>query len=124
MVSRNEPKLQRYELDQFTGTSLYYQYVLGTCLTDGTRYLAEKARCFWLMDAIASFQMYQEVRELPIQFWRLKVNEDLSGLLELGKDLPEPIILRQKFSRVDFNADYDEQIIYCEFPVIYLPSEH
>ena len=42
-------------LNQFIGTSRYYKYYLNTALTDGTRYLAEQLRCFWLLDDIAIF---------------------------------------------------------------------
>lgn len=41
-------------LAQFTGTSQYYQITARTVLTDGTKYLADSASCYWLMDAIAS----------------------------------------------------------------------
>jgi hypothetical protein len=41
-------------LAQFTGTTQYYQITTRTVLTDGTRYLADAAGCYWLMDAIAS----------------------------------------------------------------------
>jgi hypothetical protein len=42
------------QLGQFTGTGRYYRISRRHLLTDGTRYLAEQAACFWLMDAIAS----------------------------------------------------------------------
>lgn len=42
------------ELSQFIGTEKYYRITSRHLLTDGTKYLAVKARCFWLMDAIAS----------------------------------------------------------------------
>jgi len=41
-------------LAQFTGTERYYRISRRHLLTDGTKYLAEQARCFWMMDAIAS----------------------------------------------------------------------
>jgi hypothetical protein len=41
-------------LTQFTGTERYYQISRRHLLTDGTKYLAEHAECFWMMDAIAS----------------------------------------------------------------------
>ena len=42
------------QLGQFTGTGQYYRISRRLLLTDGTRYLAEQAACFWLMDAVAS----------------------------------------------------------------------
>ena len=42
------------ELSHFIGTEKYYRITRIHLLTDGTKYLAEKARSFWLMDAIES----------------------------------------------------------------------
>lgn len=42
------------ELSQFIGTEKFYRITSRHLLTDGTKYLAEQAKCFWLMDAIAS----------------------------------------------------------------------
>ena len=41
-------------LPHFTGTERYYRISRKHLLTDGTKYLAENAECFWMMDAIAS----------------------------------------------------------------------
>lgn len=44
-------------LMQFTGTIQYYRWSVlfpKALLTDGTKYLAENAGCFWLMDVVAS----------------------------------------------------------------------
>ena len=46
-----ENKNLKNDLIQFTGTEHYYRYY-DLLLTDGAYYLAEKAACFWLMDAI------------------------------------------------------------------------
>lgn len=42
------------QLTQFIGTTGYYRISRRHLLTDGTKYLAEEAECFWIMDAIAS----------------------------------------------------------------------
>lgn len=44
-------------LTEFTGTERYYRISRRHLLTDGTKYLAEQAECFWMMDAIASHLM-------------------------------------------------------------------
>ncbi len=41
-------------LEQFIGTEYYYPLWPNIMLTDGTRYLADTAGCYWLMDAITS----------------------------------------------------------------------
>ena len=42
------------QLSYFTGTEKYYRISRRHLLTDGTKYLAEEAECFWMMDAISS----------------------------------------------------------------------
>ena len=42
-------------LRQFTGTAHYYRLHNEVVLKDGAKYLADEARCYWLMDAIASY---------------------------------------------------------------------
>jgi hypothetical protein len=41
-------------LSSFTGTSCYYQISRRHLLTDGTKYLADTAGAYWLLDAAAS----------------------------------------------------------------------
>jgi hypothetical protein len=41
-------------LEQFTGTEHYYRIYPKVVLTDGTKYLADVAGCYWLMDLYAS----------------------------------------------------------------------
>lgn len=52
-------KISPAELDanlaQFTGTSQYYRINPQVVLTDGSKYLADNAGCYWLMDLIASY---------------------------------------------------------------------
>jgi len=47
-------KLTARDLAQFTGTTCYYRIGTQHLLTDGTHYLAEKAGCYWIMDAVSS----------------------------------------------------------------------
>ncbi|PUE42292.1 hypothetical protein B9Z49_20845 [Limnohabitans sp. 2KL-51] len=42
------------QLSHFTGTERIYRISRRHLLTDGTKYLAEEAECFWMMDAVAS----------------------------------------------------------------------
>ena len=43
------------QLRQFIGTEQYYRISPSAVLTDGTKYLADEAGAYWLMDAIASY---------------------------------------------------------------------
>ena len=57
-VSMNDAPLTREELSQFYGTEHYYQWSAlfrNMALTDGAKYVAERASAYWLMDAIASY---------------------------------------------------------------------
>ena len=42
------------QLRYFTGTTAYYRITRRHLLTDGTKYLADAAGAYWLMDAAAS----------------------------------------------------------------------
>jgi hypothetical protein len=48
-------KFDAANLTMFTGTQQYYRLNRQVVLTDGTRYLADEAGAYWLMDAIASY---------------------------------------------------------------------
>lgn len=50
----NSTQNLKSELSQFIGTEKFYRITQRHLLTDGTKYLAEHAKCFWLMDAVAS----------------------------------------------------------------------
>lgn len=69
-------KLQS-ELAQFCGSEDFYK---SSCLcrwmyhTDGVQYLADHAKCFWLIDAILSHQTNARVRSEPFQVWKLTVD--------------------------------------------------
>ena len=43
------------QLSNFIGTEKYYRITPCTVLTDGTKYLADAAGAYWLMDSIASY---------------------------------------------------------------------
>jgi hypothetical protein len=54
MLDNTRVEQLKYQLYQFTGTTQYYEFHSGCVLTDGTHFLAEHARCYWLMDVFAS----------------------------------------------------------------------
>ena len=53
-MSINASQLE-LELRQFIGTDSYYRISPNAVLTDGTKYLADAAGAYWLMDAVASY---------------------------------------------------------------------
>lgn len=109
-------------LTQFIGTERYYRITQHHLLTDGTKYLAEQAKCFWLMDAIAS--------HLPKQFHdyfavaNLKVKNSSAQLtLDDGNG---NVFAQQFIEYTDFQLS--ELKLYCAFDgqywVIMLISEY
>jgi hypothetical protein len=95
------------DLAHFTGTDTYtnlrYPWLHGAkfLLTDGTKYLAEQAKAFWLMDAIASHQINKKVATEPFQVWTLNVNEKHEAIL-VCSDGDKTELVRQDIPGTDF----------------------
>jgi hypothetical protein len=75
-------------LPHFTGTEEYhrlrYPWLRRQFLiTDGLKFVADKASAYWLLDIIASHFSNQRVASEPFQVWRLIVNLDGQG--DLGR---------------------------------------
>jgi len=110
------------KLEQFGGTINYYRHPLGIIFTDGVKFLADKAGAYWLIDAIASWQIEEKVRNCSFQLWELKVNEDRTAILTMKEDAGEPEIVRQEIPFTDFPLEY--QKLYLVDKVLMLPSEY
>ena len=67
-------KFDPAQLSCFTGTEKYYRISRRHLLTDGTKYLAEEAECFWMMDAIAS-----HLSEIGTADWFVHVRMTVNG---------------------------------------------
>lgn len=69
------------ELPGFTGSQNWYRQRYPwlrnrqLLLTDGTKYLADTAECYWLIDLIASYFTKRQVLAEPFQVWVLAVRE-------------------------------------------------
>ena len=95
-------------LPGFTGTEGYtrlrYPFMKTVLLlTDGAKYLADTAKAYWLMDAIASYQIYPAVSTEPFQVWKLVVKEDRKATLTCTDG--------------NFNALSKMEIEYTDFPL-------
>ena len=86
-------------LAQFTGTTRYYRISPGHLLTDGTRYLADTAGCYWIMDAVAS-----HLAEIGTQDWFVLVRVQVSdgSALMLYEDGNGNEHARQEIPYTDF----------------------
>jgi len=115
--------LDRLTLAQFTGTSAYYRLSRRHLLTDGTKYLAEKGKCFWMMDAVAS-----HLCEIGTEDWfvliRVQVSEGRAEMIYEDGNGGEHA--RQEIPYTDFPLS--EMTLYAcwdqEHWVIMLPSEY
>jgi hypothetical protein len=80
MISRKETLREELERDlpHFTGTEEYSRICYpwlhkAFLLTDGVKYLVDKAKAYWLIDIIASHQSSTRVRSEPFQVWQINV---------------------------------------------------
>lgn len=66
------------DLAQFTGTTQWFYHPLFPSFryTDGVKYLAQKAECYWLLEYIFSNQMLTEIKAQEFQVWKIVVIDD------------------------------------------------
>jgi hypothetical protein len=116
----NELQLQ---LRQFTGTENYHRYHSQTVFTDGALYLAEQARCFWLMDVFAS-HLCEISTDHGMACLKLKrVGEGATVLIDDGD---ENILAKQLIEYTNFPLN-EITLFACwsnEYWVIMLTSEY
>ena len=131
MNSDNPAEELTANLAQFTGTEQYHRYWFGIShLTDGVKYLADTAKCYWLLDAIGSYQpelkRHPDERLQQMQFWTLKVNADKSVVLTCVADSGEPPVVTQQFEWTDFPLPEIQIWIGAEgkTKIALLPSEY
>jgi len=113
------------ELRQFTGTGHYYKYMFNIVLTDGTKYLADRAGAYWLMDVVASWQTAKKVACEHFQLWKLDVKEDKKATV-LADDGNGNEIARQKIPYTDFPLRSQRLYLVNDgrYRVLMLPSEY
>jgi hypothetical protein len=113
------------ELSQFTGTSQYYQHSLGVLYTDGVQYMAERGGGYWIIDAIAAWQLHPKVHLDPmlqqIQFWTIVVHDDRSATMVCERDTDD-IAVSQQIPFTDFPLK--RLRLYFQNGVVLLPSEY
>lgn len=111
------------QLSHFTGTERYYRISRRHLLTDGTKYLAEAAECFWMMDVVAS-----HLSEIGTEDWFVLVHVTVQGTRAtmVYGDGNGHEHARQEIPFTDFPLA--EQTLYAcwdgEHWVIMLPSEY
>jgi hypothetical protein len=110
-------------LTQFTGTEHYYRLNRKCLLTDGTKYLADAAGAYWLMDSATSYLL-----ELGTADWFVLIRlvvKDNAAILTL-EDGNGRCHARQGIPFTDFPAS--ELVLYANWDgenwVLMLPSEY
>ncbi len=111
------------QLSMFTGTEKYYRISRKHLLTDGTKYVAETAGAFWMMDAVAS-----HLCEIGTQDWFVLVRVTVTN---------KTVVMR--YEDGNGNVQAEQAIPYADFPtpefvlyacwdgehwVLMLPSEY
>jgi hypothetical protein len=95
--------------------------------TDGVKWLAVNANCFWLLDAIASWQpvCQKDAMLREFQVWTLTTEQrsemNRRGRLKCERDTGDKKPIRQEIEYTDFPLDSIK--LYVENGVILLPSE-
>ncbi|MEP1075173.1 hypothetical protein NDI52_07175 [Leptolyngbya sp. PL-A3] len=124
-MAHSSHPLTAADLTQFTGTSTYYQHWLGIQYTDGVFFLAERGGAYWLIDAIASWQIDPRIRDdqmlQQIQFWALTVNDNRSAVLSCERDTDD-IAVTQTIPFTDFPLK--EIRLYLQRGILLLPAEY
>ena len=121
-LTKEETAVLERDLSYFSGTEHYYKHMGNLKLTDGTKYLAEKAQCYWLMDIIFSYQpkCMKDAMLRDFQVWTLTV-EDSKGIVKCERDTND-VAFTQTIPYTDFPLK--EIKLYCINDLILLPSEY
>lgn len=113
------------ELDMFSGTEHWYKHFMpGIFFTDGIKHLADKAKAYWFIDLIASYQGEKKVAKESFQVWIIRVNG--TKAVVTCEDGNGHVIATQTIGYTDFSIK--EFKVYLEddgeHKVILLPGEH
>jgi hypothetical protein len=118
------------DLNQFTGSERFYRYN-GVILTDGTKYLAEQAGCFWLMDIIVSIKPQFKTYDPYNTFWVAQLNvykekNNSFAIFNLYDGNDSPPVYTQEIEYTDFPLS-EIKLYICQSEigwVVMLPSEY
>ena len=116
--------LNEADLKQFTGSEYWYRHglVRSVLFTDGSKYVADTAGAYWLLDEIALAQRFEKkVVGEEFQLWKLTVKKDSTATL-VCEDGNGRKLLSKKISFTDFPLE--EIAFYYINNTILLPSEY
>jgi len=111
------------DLEQFYGTERYYEHRLGRFnYTDGVRFLADKAACYWLLDIVASVQRMPKIKAESFIVWNLQRHPDTTRATVKADDGNGNLLYQQEIEYTDFPLDSIK--LYMADGVLMLPSEY
>jgi hypothetical protein len=116
-------------LARFSGSESYHKFspLSRLVVTDGVKWLADNAECYWLLNEIASYQHQcsKDAMLRDFQVWTLTTEQrsemNRRGHLKCERDTGDKKPIRQEIEYTDFPLD--EIKLYVENGVILLPSE-
>ncbi|HEY9847164.1 MAG TPA: hypothetical protein V6D03_13330 [Candidatus Caenarcaniphilales bacterium] len=125
-------------LPHFHGCETFYRHWTGRLIyTEGVKYLADTAHCYWLIDAIASHQptCRQDMMLNDFQVWYLLLEgqdavpwipvKGEGAILTCWRDTPEEDSLPLIRQNIEFSDVALPQIkLYVSMGVLMLPSEY
>ena len=109
-------------LAQFSGTQNYYKHPLFSKFryTDGVRYLAINAECYWLLEFIFGHQSNAKIKNMPFQVWKLVKDGDKATItIEDGNDN-----IVKKFQLNYTSFPLDEYVLWMIEGVLLLSNEY
>ena len=117
-----------HELQHFHGSAEFYQFrFLGRYhvfnYTEGVKYLTEKGECFWLLDAIASYQGQAKIKAQPIQTWELEVSDKCTAVLQCH-DGDYNYLVTQKIPFTDIPLKSQKLSLYLVNRTLMLTNEY
>lgn len=111
------------ELAHFYGsTELYRHGFFKMLYTQGVQHLAERAQCYWLLDAVASWQIKPKIKREPFQIWTLTVNQKKEAILTCVRDTGAKPLASQRIEYTDFPLP--EMKLYLCDGTLMLPGEY
>ena len=115
------------DLNQATGTSQYHQYLFGLKYTDGIDFLVEKCKCYWLLDAIASYYATQIKFKGHLNsfcVWNFTKRENDWVLTARADTGEEPFVTQEFVTNFDkYSSITDLKLFLCN-GVLMVPSEY
>lgn len=122
MAKKIEPNQLLSDLAHFTGTTQWFYHPLFKSFryTEGVRYLAQKAECYWLLEYIFSNQMLPEIKAQEFQVWKISV-EDSKATIKV-EDGNYNVVKEFKIPFTDFPLS--EFSLYFTNSVLLLKSEN